>query len=48
MYQTIPKMKVLKRSGSLEDVSFDKIPTRIKSLCNSDEFNHKLAIDETK
>ena len=39
-------MKVLKRSGSLEDVSFDKISTRIKSLCNSPEFN-SLSIDET-
>ena len=33
-------MKVLKRSGSLEDVSFDKIQTRLQSLCKiSPELN---------
>ena len=47
MYSTIPKMKVLKRSGSYEDVSFDKISSRIRSLCNSQEFKSKLTIDET-
>ena len=47
MYSTIPKMKVLKRSGSYEDVSFDKISSRIRSLCNSQEFKTKLTIDET-
>ena len=40
-------MRVLKRSGSYEDVSFDKILNRIKSLSDSDEFNTKLNIDET-
>jgi len=44
--QTI-KMRVLKRSGSYEDVSFDKILTRIKSLCINEEFKHQLEIDET-
>lgn len=40
-------MRVLKRSGSYEDVSFDKILNRIRSLSQSDEFEHKLNIDET-
>ena len=40
-------MRVLKRSGSYEDVPFDKILNRIRSLSQSDEFEHKLNIDET-
>jgi len=40
------KMRVLKRSGSYEDVSFDKILTRIKALSENDKFK-KLNIDET-
>ena len=39
-------MRVLKRSGSYEDVSFDKILTRIKALSENDKFK-KLNIDET-
>ena len=38
-------MRVLKRSGSYEDVSFDKILHRIKSLSTSDEFEYSLSID---
>jgi len=38
-------MKVEKRNGSLEDVSFDKILNRIKSLCSGKEFNNDLKID---
>ena len=41
------KMRVQKRSGEYEEVSFDKILTRIKSLSQGKEFNHKLDIDET-
>jgi hypothetical protein len=41
------KMRVLKRSESYEDVSFDKILNRVKSLCIGDEFSKKLSIDET-
>ena len=41
------KMRVLKRSGKYEEVSFDKILNRIKALSQSDEFLKKLAIDET-
>jgi ribonucleoside-diphosphate reductase subunit M1 len=41
------RMRVLKRSGSYEDVSFDKILNRIRSLCFSEEFNGGLNIDET-
>lgn len=40
-------MKVLKRSGNYEEVSFDKIVNRIRSLCISDEFDYKLNIDPT-
>ena len=40
-------MKVLKRSGKYEDVSFDKILSRLRSLCISDEFEYKLTIDPT-
>ena len=38
-------MRVLKRSGSYEEVSFDKILNRIKSLSIGPEFNYKLSID---
>jgi len=41
------RMRVLKRSGSYEDVSFDKILNRIRSLCFSEEFKDGLNIDET-
>ena len=40
-------MRVIKRSGEYEEVSFDKILTRIRSLSNGEEFSHKLTIDET-
>jgi len=40
-------MRVIKRSGSHEDVSFDKIMKRIRALSFGDEFDHKLSIDET-
>ena len=40
-------MRVQKRNGESEEVSFDKILTRIKLLCHSEEFNHKLNIDPT-
>ena len=40
-------MKVHKRNNSFEEVSFDKILTRIKLLCYSDEFPKKLDIDPT-
>ena len=36
-------MRVLKRSGSYEDVSFDKILNRIKALSFSDEFDKALS-----
>jgi ribonucleoside-diphosphate reductase alpha subunit len=38
-------MRVLKRSGSYEDVSFDKILNRIKALSLGNEFNYQLTID---
>jgi ribonucleoside-diphosphate reductase alpha subunit len=38
-------MRVLKRSGSYEDVSLDKILHRIKALSSSDEFEYTLTID---
>ena len=41
------KMKVLKRNGEYEEVSFDKILLRIKKLCNRNNFLNKLNIDET-
>jgi ribonucleoside-diphosphate reductase subunit M1 len=48
MYQPQqPKMRVLKRNGQYEEVSFDKILNRIKSLSQGPEFNLKLSIDET-
>ena len=40
----MPEMRVQKRNGDYEEVSFDKILTRIKLLCNSDEFTEKLNI----
>lgn len=38
-------MRVLKRSGSYEEVSFDKILHRINSLSTSDEFEYPLSVD---
>ena len=40
-------MRVQKRNGSYEDVSFDKILKRIQSLCNGEEFSRTLTIDPT-
>jgi len=40
-------MRVIKRSGESEAVSFDKILNRIRSLSVGEEFSHKLTIDET-
>ena len=40
-------MKVQKRNGEYEDVSFDKILNRIKLLCIGEEFKYKLNIDPT-
>jgi ribonucleoside-diphosphate reductase alpha subunit len=40
-------MKVIKRNGCYEDVSFDKILRRIQLLCIGDEFSYKLGIDPT-
>lgn len=48
MYQVeTTKMRVEKRNGSYEEVSFDKILTRIKSLSHSSEFKKSLNIDGT-
>jgi ribonucleoside-diphosphate reductase subunit M1 len=48
MYQVeTNKMRVQKRNGSYEEVSFDKILTRIKSLSQGQEFKKSLNIDET-
>ncbi len=41
------RMRVKKRNGSYEDVSFDKILNRIRSLSQGHEFDKHLAIDET-
>ena len=41
------RMRVLKRNGSYEEVSFDKILTRIRALSHGDEFDTHLQIDET-
>ncbi len=38
-------MRVRKRNGHSEDVSFDKILRRLKALCNDDIFINKLTID---
>ena len=40
-------MKVVKRSGVTEDVSFDKILNRMNALSFDQEFEHKLNIDPT-
>ena len=40
-------MRVEKRNGEFEEVSFDKILNRIKLLCFSDDFDYKLNIDPT-
>ena len=40
-------MRVQKRNGSYEDVSFDKILKRIQSLCCGKEFSKTLTIDPT-
>jgi ribonucleoside-diphosphate reductase subunit M1 len=40
-------MRVEKRNGNLEEVSFDKILVRLGSLCNGQEFEKKLKIDPT-
>mgnify|MGYP001430837974 FL=1 len=48
MYQVkTNKMRVEKRNGSYEEVSFDKILTRIRSLSQGQEFKDSLNIDET-
>jgi ribonucleoside-diphosphate reductase subunit M1 len=48
MYKVeINKMRVQKRNGEYEEVSFDKILTRIKSLSQGKEFKTTLNIDET-
>jgi ribonucleoside-diphosphate reductase subunit M1 len=48
MYQASQeRMRVQKRSGEYEEVSFDKILNRIKALSQGSEFNQKLDIDET-
>ena len=41
------KMRVQKRNGEYEEVSFDKILTRIRQLCVGPEFSEKLSLDET-
>lgn len=47
MYQIdSTNMRVIKRNGEYEEVSFDKILNRIKALSKNDEFS-KLNIDET-
>ena len=40
-------MKVQKRNGEMENVSFDKILNRINLLCKGEEFTHKLLVDPT-
>jgi len=40
-------MQVKKRNGTTEDVSFDKILSRLSLLCISEEFVKKLVIDPT-
>ena len=48
MYQVeINKMRVQKRNGNYEEVSFDKILNRIKSLSQGSDFENNLKIDET-
>ena len=41
------RMRVLKRNSKYEDVSFDKILTRIRALSQGSEFDRKLTIDDT-
>ena len=41
------RMRVLKRNGSYEEVSFDKILNRIRALSQGKEFEHHLKVDET-
>ena len=45
--QTGLKMRVLKRNGEYEEVSFDKIQKRLKQLCVGEEFTQRLTLDET-
>ena len=40
-------MRVQKRSGDFENVSFDKILNRIQLLCDGKEFDTRLRIDPT-
>ena len=40
-------MRVLKRNGRYEDVSFDKILSRIRALSQGSEFDRTLSIDDT-
>ena len=48
MYQLgINKMRVEKRNGEYEEVSFDKILNRIKALSQGSVFRNSLNIDET-
>ena len=47
MYQNNQKMKVQKRNGTFEEVSFDKILNRIKSLSKGNKIFNELSIDET-
>ena len=41
------RMRVLKRNGHYEDVSFDKILSRIRALSQGSEFDRTLSIDDT-
>ena len=47
MYNNNQKMKVKKRNGTSEEVSFDKILNRIKSLSKGNKIFSELSIDET-
>ena len=40
-------MKVQKRNGELEEVSFDKVIRRITLLCNKEIYGKKLFLDPT-
>ena len=40
-------MRVLKRNGTYEDVSFDKILKRLQALCDGPEFKESLGVDVT-
>ena len=48
MYRVYQLMRVQKRNGNLEDVSFDKILARISSMSTGSEFVQQLNIDATK